>query len=244
MTVEIRLRRKGKVETIGGFPESSIPEIIRPKNELEGIDLTGYPVILVIAGRHGDDRAKSVHSKAPKTIVVYKYEWRNGWGEGVFLPEKFNPKKVRFYKTESQLEEDKKEEAIKFCGELRKDVLAIIPEVNVLFCIYANYSGVEINPKQEAFSFDWEVRASTVEKAISEVEKVRPIWNEWNERALETYLRVSGKANPGTGNIQIHPSPTRADKVGVKIGDEKWIIFEKKDDYWKEAGVSHCAPLK
>lgn len=240
--IEIKLRRKGEVIKVGGFPIGNIPESIRPKDELGGIDLTGYSVIFVSAGRHGGEKAKRIFVET-NAIVVYKYEWRNGWGEGVLLPEKFNSSRVVFYKTEKQKEEEKDEAEKEACKKLREAVMAAIPKVRVYLSIYSNWSGVKISPEQEVFSMDWGVSASSLEEAISKVAEARPLWDEWNTRAIEVYCRVSGKENPGIGNIEIIPSPTRENKVGVRIGDHRYMIFEKQENNsWKETGEAYHAP--
>ena len=74
---------------------------------------------------------------------------------------------------------------------------------------------------------------------------MRPLWKEWNERALEAFLRHSGRQNPGNGNIQICPSPINTKKVGVcyNHNDRKWVIFEKEEEgSWMETGTSSYGP--
>lgn len=240
--VEIKLRRKGEVIKVEGFPIEKISEAIRPKDGLKGIDLTGYSVIFVSAGRRGKEKAQRIFSET-NTIVVYKYEWYNGWGEGVFLPESFNPSRAVFYKTDEQKAKEKSEAEKMACEKLRDAVISAIPKVRVYLSTYSNWSGVKISPEQEVFSMDWGVSASNLEEAISKVAQTRSLWDEWNTRAIEAYCRVSGKENPGIGNIEIVPSPTRENKVGVRIEDRKWVIFEKQEDSsWKETGESCHAP--
>jgi len=241
--MEIKLRRKGEIVSVDGFPEHSIPETIRPTDGLEGIDLTAYSVIYAGFGRHGHDKAKELHGRAPGAIVVYKYEWRNGWGEGVLLPDRFNPSRVRFYKSAAQVKAEAEEAKKKAAESLRDEVTKAIPGVRVY--VGYNHEGVEVKPEQEAFSDSWGVYAKSLEEAQTGVEKMRPIWEEWNERALEAFLRHSGRENPGYGNIQIYPTPTHAKKVGVcyNHNDRKWVIFEKQEDgNWVETGTSSYGP--
>lgn len=238
--MEIKFRRKGEVKAIGGFPEESIPSEIRVPEGLEGIDLTGYPVIYATFGRHGHEKAKELHTRVPATIVVYKYQWSNGLGEGVLLPDGFNPSRVRFYRSAAQ-EKAEAEEAKKKASEaLREEVLRVIPRVSVSSNLDG---GVEVNPEQEAFS-DWGIYAKSLEEVRVGVEKMWPVWRSWNERALEAYLRLSGRQNPGHGNIQVYPSPLHARKtVGVCYGDRKWVIFEKQEEgVWAETGTSYGPP--
>ena len=129
--MEIKLRRKGEVVTVDGFPENSIPKAITPTEGLEGIDLTAYSVIYAGFGRHGGDKARELHSRAPGAIVVYKYEWRNGWGEGVLLPEPFNPSRVRFYKSATQVKAEAEEAKKKAAEALREEVSKAISDVRV-----------------------------------------------------------------------------------------------------------------
>lgn len=232
---EIKLRRKGEVVTVDGV---NVPEMITPPGGLEGVDLTNYSVIYATFGRGGREKAEKLHAKAPGIIVVYKYEWRNGWGEGVLLPDRFNPARVRFYKTaaqeEKELKEKEKQSAKELCELVHRDLKGVRVRVG--------YGGgsVLIMADQESFS-DWEVRATSLEEAKAGVEKMRPLWKEWNARALEAYLRHSGRPNPGNGNIQVFPSPTlQREKIGVcfDFNSRKWVVFEKQDGAWVETGVS------
>ena len=88
--MELKFRRKGEVHTEEGFDR--IPEDLVPPEGLEGIDLTGYPVIFGEYGRHGDERAQEAHNSAPNCIVTYRYGWRNSLTiHGIILPDHFNP---------------------------------------------------------------------------------------------------------------------------------------------------------
>lgn len=105
--VEIKFRRKGEV-VVENFEDRDVPESIKPAKG-NGVDLTAYSVIFASFGRHGDEKAKELHSRAPGAIVLYKYEWRNGWGGGVLLPERFNSSRVRFYSVAEAEQEREKE---------------------------------------------------------------------------------------------------------------------------------------
>lgn len=242
--MEIRLRRKGEVITVDGFPRDSLPKAIMPPEGLEGIDLTAYSVIYATFGQHGGDKARALHIRAPSAIVVYKYEWRSGWGEGVLLPEQFDPSRVRFYKSAAQVkaeaEEAKKKNAEALCEEVAKAIVGV--RVHVAY----NYGGVVVAPEQEVFAYDWAVCAKSLDEAKAKVEKMRPLWKEWNDRVLAIYAR-RGFQNPGNGNIQLvfrAPNPPYRPNERVGIGfyqkndrgcyEKGWIVLEKKDGEWVE----------
>ena len=242
--MELKLRRKGEFVLVDEFPRESVPKSMRafiPEN-LDGIDFTAYSVIYITGGRHVPDKAKKMAVEAPKVIIVYKYSWRNGWGEGIIIPEGFNPSQVRFYKTSAQAESEEKAKVRQGAKELQATVNESIQGVKAYGLTY-NEDGVEIMPIQEAFA-DWWVVAKTFVEAQEEVAKRMPLWKEWNVRAVEIYRRMAGQ-EPTEGSIQIYPSPTRVmgKRVGIRIRDGEWVIFEKRDDgAWEETGVSHSAP--
>ncbi|MFH0794288.1 MAG: hypothetical protein V2A74_09690 [bacterium] len=242
MEMEIKFRFKGEVRVVGGFSPNNIPTALAPTEGLEGIDLTCYSVIYVAFGRRGDEKARELQSRASGAIIVYKYEWRNGWGEGILLPDRFNPSRVRFYKTAEQEEAEAKEARKKANESLHEEVANAINGVRV----YLAHEGVEVYPEQESFCSGWGVYAKNLGEATAGVEKMRPLWEEWNRRALGAYLRLSGRPNPGNGNIQIFPSPaSSAKRVGVCFDHNarKWVIFEKQEDgSWTETVVSECGP--
>ena len=243
--MEIKLRRKGEVITVDGFPENSIPKAITPTEGLEGIDLTAYSVIYAGFGRHGGDKARELHSRAPGAIVVYKYEWRNGWGEGVLLPEPFNPSRVRFYKSATQVKAEAEEAKKKAAEALREEVSKAISDVRVY--VGYNHDGVEVSPEQETFADGWRIYAKSFDEAQTGIEKMRPLWKEWNDRVLEIFVR-RGFQNPGNGNIQLvfrGPNPPYRPNERVAIGfyqkndrgsyEKGWIVLEKTDGEWVES---------
>jgi len=146
--MELKFRKKGKIITLrfGGF----IPSEMNAPESMD-IDLTGYSVIHACFGKHGDKKAKELHDRASQTIVVYEYEWRNGWGEGIILPSPFDSRRVKFYKTEERKEREKKEE------ELSK-------MIDVLQNEFPQY---EFSPLRHWKMVDF--YASTVEEIINEV---------------------------------------------------------------------------
>mgnify|MGYP001565042384 CR=1 FL=1 len=235
--MEIKLRRKGEVITVDGFEFHNIPATITPAEGLDGIDLTAYSVIYASFGRQGHEKAKELRVRAPSTIIVYKYEWRNGWGCGIILPDCFNPSRVRFYKSTAQ-EKVEAEEAKRVVAEtLHKEVTENIPGVCVR--VGYNHDGVVITPEQETYA-DWCVCAKTFKEAEAGVEKMQPLWNEWNDRVLEIFSR-RGFQNPGNGNIQVVFRPNDQVAVGFyqKNGrgfyEKGWIDLEKKNGEWVES---------
>ncbi|RJQ30586.1 hypothetical protein C4572_03945 [Candidatus Parcubacteria bacterium] len=236
--IEIKLRKKGEVITVSGFPERSIPEIIRPTGDEFGVDLTAYAVIYAEFGRFGRDKAAELQGRAPSAIIVYKYEWHNGWGEGVLLPENFNLNQVRFYKTSAQKEEEEEDERSRAAEALRLGILGAIPNVHV-HMVHGHAGDVvkaEIGPRQEAFSLSegWHVYATSIAEAQASVEKKIGTWQEWNERAIKVFVRHSGRNHEG--GIEIRPSPTNSDNVEVccDYNTRKWVFLEKIDGNWVE----------
>lgn len=242
--MEIKFRRKGEVVTVC-FPKGSIPDAISPQDGFESIDLTAYPVIYAKFGRYGHRKAKELHDRAPQAFIVYELDWQNGFGEGVILPEQFNSNRVRFYKSAEQegaeVEKKRKEDA----ETLREEVMTAIPGVCVRAYSDDDYPVVFITLEQEVFA-NWSVRARSLEEALSGVEKMRPVWEEWNGRALEAFCRHSGKENPGNGNIELIPSPLGSRRVGVcyDFNKQKYVVFEQQEDgSWMETGTtSYGAP--
>lgn len=239
--MEIKFRQKGEVVIINGFRNDSIPESIRPTSSLKGIDLTAYSVIYARFGRGGRKKAEELHDRAPKTIVIYTANWSNGFGEGVLLPNQFDPSRVCFYKNEEQVRVEIEEGKKKAAKVLYEEVIKSIPKIRV--SLNLGYDGVEIKPDQEAFADHWSVRARSLEEAIVAVKKMQPVWEEWNKRALEAFLRHSKQKNPGNGNIMIYPSPMWGNKkVGVRYEENKYVVFEKRDGGWVETGTSLYGP--
>ncbi len=235
--MEIKIKRKGKIIKVDNFPESAVPAKIYPPDGFEGIDLTGYPIIF---SRIGQESAMKVH-KRTGVAVVYQFSRRNGWGEGVILPSNFNSGRTRFYKTDRQEKDDKARKMRIEAENLREEIKANIPEVKS--CINTRNGGVNIALKQETFS-DWEQLVFSLEEAKASVEKMKPVWEEWNNRALEIYKK-HGLKNPGNGNIQIFPSPINKRKTGIsfwKEGDDKWFLFKKEGNVWEEEGISDKPP--
>ncbi|QQS20999.1 MAG: hypothetical protein IPL87_00365 [Candidatus Moraniibacteriota bacterium] len=220
-----------------------MPEAILPKQGLEGIDLKGYTVIYAKFGRFGETEAKELHNKIPHAIIIYEFQWRNGFGEGVILPENFNPGRVRFYKSAEQEEADAEKKREEEVEVLRERVMATIPGVSIR-AYFDDDSVVLVTLEQEVFS-DWSVRAKSLQEAQEGVDRMRPIWEEWNTRGLEAFLRHSGKGNPGNGNIELIPSPLGSKRVGVcyDFGKQMYAVFEQQEDgSWKETGTVRGAP--
>ncbi len=239
--MEIKLRRKGEIIMVDGFSSSSIPVSMKPPAGLEGIDLTGYPVVYATFGRHGDQKASELAARCAGAIVVYKYEWRNGWGEGVLLPANFNPSRVRFYESAAQVKSSAEEAVKKQSFSLRETVDALGMRA------YArDDGGVEYGPKQEAYCSEWMETGYSLEEVLKGVEARRSMWQEWNDRALSMYTR-RGIENPGHGNIELifcHPKlPSRPyPKVFIgyykrepdRMSQRAWIALELRDGQWVE----------
>ncbi len=235
--MEIKMRRKGEVITKDGFEDRSVPTAIMPPDGLTGIDLTSYPVIFATFGRGGSEKAKALHAKAPGTIVVYKYEWRNGWGEGVLLPERFNSSRVRFYKSAKQALAEEKEANKKAMEVLRQEIATTIPDIIARI----PYSGatIEITPNQEVYccSSDWVAYATSLDEAKEKVAAMRPLWEEWNVRGLEVFRRHSKKENPGHGSIGLVFYSSNMVNINVDYNTQTWVTLEKQEDgNWIEDG--------
>jgi hypothetical protein len=119
--------------------------------------------------------------------------------------------------------------------ELSQEIISQIPGVKT--CLGYHNDCVVVSPDQEVFCLDWSVEAKDMKEAIDGVSAIMPLWKEWNERALEAYLRLSGKENPGHGNVQIYPSPINNTTVGVRYSDNpcRTVYFVKNTDgSWME----------
>ncbi len=236
--MEVKFRYKGEIVT-GEF--KNIPREISPPEGLRGIDLTGVRVFFVRGGKLGYKKAEGVFRANPGVVVAYSWEWRNGYGSGILLPTSFNLSRVKFYLTQEQLDEKKKEAAREAAENLMAEVEARIPNVKV--SLNFNRDGVQVGPLQEVFCLEWEAEAHSLEEAEKGVEQRVAMWREWNERGLEAWKKYNpGQKIPGRGNIQLTPSPRRG-RVGINVGwgAQRWVLFEKEGDGWVEKG-EHCYP--
>lgn len=86
---DIKFRKKGRVVTAENFV---LPEVLTPKGDERGVDLTRYSVFLV---RGREKFALEFRKKLDVDIVANIDKWT---GAKVFLKENFNPNKVSFYK--------------------------------------------------------------------------------------------------------------------------------------------------
>lgn len=100
--MEIRFRRKGEMSL--AYAEVP-PELVAPGGA-RGVDLTRYAVFYMRGGRGTRERA-AAFAVAQGLIVIYQYEYRSGYGDGVCLPDGFDPSRVEFYRPASQIEEER-----------------------------------------------------------------------------------------------------------------------------------------
>ncbi|MFH1910025.1 MAG: hypothetical protein ABIJ72_02465 [bacterium] len=176
--MKITYRRKGKVE--GAYIGwDGVPETIRGTGEYEGVDLTGYTVIST-----SSRRADQAHRDIPRAIIVF-VDVQNLNGGGVILPDGFNPRAVKFFKTADQIKEEAEKETKTafqaFAEEIERTIPGVVVRVN------DKGTGVEVTPAVEVHSIQWEwaVRPTTLGEAATLVAEKRPFWKEWNERALK-----------------------------------------------------------
>jgi hypothetical protein len=102
--MEIRFKQRGEVVILKGFPSNRLPKALVPKDEFDGIDLTGYSVISAdFVGRDADKQAKELHMRRRRVILVYRCQRENQYVEGVLVPNRFDSSKVRFYKSVENL---------------------------------------------------------------------------------------------------------------------------------------------
>lgn len=226
--MEVKFRKKGNVIT--HFVHDVPQEIVVPEG-FEGIDLTGYSVISIQGGKNvWKFYVPEARKNFPNSIVVYDFNYNNGFGSGINLPKNFSFDKLKFYKTAKQLKEENNKIKKQKMEELSQEILASIQGVRTSIWFDNNY--VVVTPVQEAYSSLWGVEAKSLEEAISKVSEIMPLWKEWNERALEVYIRFSGKKNPGIGNIAISPSPMKNNLVQVyySFSPFRSVYFEKQTD--------------
>lgn len=237
--IEIKFNFKGE-ETVAKFYQMQFPKSIEVQKGFkgnDGVDLTAYPVIYATFGRHGGDKAWELHLRTPECIIVYAYEWTCGSGEGVILPENFDPSKLSFFKSSDQMAEEaeREEERIAqiLCYEIKNEIRG------VRVSIARHRKAIEIGPaEQEVFCDDWATYASSVEEAKIEAEKMIPFWREWNERVLSVFQTL-GYEKPEKGNTQIVFTNSNNVKiiaypkvVGKYIG-KKVIYLEKREGNWE-----------
>jgi hypothetical protein len=231
--MEIKFRYKGKEKRVDGFREIDIPENIRPKGGYEGVDLTRYRVIYAHYGRGGEEKARTLAAtKEGLIVIVYTYEWRNGWGQGVLLPDFFNPEKVVFYKSTEQEEKSRKEEEFKKRQELAELVEREIPGTKAQPQWLTSGVEVCVFPVQQTWA-DWGVYASSLDEAKREVAGRRQLWEEWERRAVGVAI-AHGYTPCG---LQICPSPLQAgDTVQVCLDYNRgvWVKLRREGDVWKE----------
>lgn len=239
MEIELRFRRKGRVIQLDGFSLSCVPAAIRPPEQFRGIDLTKYPVIFFRTSHASYRReAKEIQDRAPSAIVAYIYSGATGFGEGILLPSGFDLARVLFFKSTQQLEEERCAAARQTSEALIAEVERTIPGVRAELSPFTGPGnrGVEIYPVQITHA-NWAVRADTLEEAHLGVAKMRPIWVEWEQRALSVRLRLGSS----TGCVSIHPSPTYSERVGLCVSEDQHVVFELQNGEWVETGISSRA---
>jgi len=241
--MEIKFRRKGETVCIP-FPYDKIPEGISVPEGFEGVDLTGYSVISVFGGKKVPARAEELHKQAPRAIVLWSYNWTNGFGDGIYLPENFDPRRVKFYRTQNQEEELRQQEKLAKLSDLAQEIEGAIPDVWVRVNDF-NHS-VEITPRQEAFNERWHVYwAHDVEEAREGVARMRPLWDEVNALALRVYERRGLKAEMGSVRVKLHgyqavEHPEKGvNKINVEFYDDKSSTYRlvtlcREESGWTE----------
>lgn len=242
---EVRFQFKGQVTCVSLGKE--LPCVLNDAAQgCDGVDLTSYPVIYVRGGRN-QKRAEEVAATTGQ-VVVYKFEWRQGWGEGVILPENFDPRRVKFYRTEAQELRQIQSSIPDQAAALKEAILKAVPGIKVsadrLVSPGQTKACVSISPDQESGSVYWYVMVHSVEEAEEAVRERVALWKEWNTRALEVFAR-HGLPNPGKGGIQLHPGATGREREGDEIGvrlkegleEKDWVILQLQEGDWVEVGT-------
>ncbi len=232
--MEIKLRRKGEVLTVEGFEIEDIPvEILEiMPEELEGIDLTAYPVIYTTPGRHGPEKAQALHERIPDVFCVYSYDWANGYGQGVILPDNFNRSRVRFYKSAKQV---KKEEDVAKKAQMQYLLEQIPRQVpNIIVNINQTTFSVSIRPDQEVYCWRWEKVVISVAEAKEFYDSSQATWSEWNQRILNAFAE-SGVAEVPKGWVELVFTGNPAEKAVATYKDKKVVfVFENQNGRWTE----------
>lgn len=249
---ELKFRRKGK-EEVFEMKEELVPKILTPKKGVEdqkGIDLTGYPVIFASYGKRGDQKALKLHEEIPHVIIIYQYEWYNGYGEGIFLPEKFNPYKVKFFKSQSQVvaeaRKEKKEIVRNICEEVEKllykewffnikeDVIEVYPRQEVSIDCYWWKAIIEI---RKGVGVD----IKKIERILRE--KV-PLWEKWNKKGVYLFKKYTGET-PQKGGISIYYRRKMSEdckprmELELDLNTGWWLVLEEKEGEWVEVETTH-----
>lgn len=120
--------------------------------------------------------------------------------------------------------------------QLRKNILHKYINVRV----YLGKDHLILSPDQEVYCLGWTVKATTLDQADHGIAKNTDMWKFWNELGLKAFHHRKIK-NPGSGNIQLHPTPN-ADtiRVGLSFWERNqryWIVLEKQNNTWVDVGT-------
>lgn len=222
--MQIKFRRKGEIISKDIY---SVPKEWKENSEgLEGVDLTGYPVVLKTFKKRGHEQALELQKEIPGVIIVYSYSWSNGFGDGVLFPENFNPKKIRFFKSDNQVRKEEEELEHRKMVALYNQVLENIPGVKVYG---GGFNGaVTICPEQIVWSQTWGVVARSLEEAKERVAKATPRWRSINEQVIARYKELTGK-DPEQG-IEFRKNPYNPNKyeLCVDYNSRHWEFLDLK----------------
>ena len=247
--MEIKFRMKNQVDIRGNFDEEKTRKSISFNLDHDGLDLTGYKVVYVQAGRGGYEKAHKTHQEIPDAIIIFQYDWHNGWGSGIILPENFDPSRVKSYMSGAKVLAAQAEQRELKLDQLAGKIIAEIPNVEVRTNDYGD--ALSIGPKQPVFS-KWNVSATTFEEAKAGIALKRPIWDEWNERALKIYHQQNLPV-PTNGNVDIvfrtklhneYAYISFYKKVQDSLFNQPWwFVLEKQPDgEWKLTGEVRHIP--
>jgi len=124
--VRVLFRYKGKNLEKDFLRKDNFPDFISFPPDKDGIDLTGYPVFWCRLGKGGREKAQRISLDNPRVIVIFQYSWRNGFGEGIIFPKKFNPCRIKFYESveekRRQNELARREELQRVCDRIELQV--------------------------------------------------------------------------------------------------------------------------
>jgi hypothetical protein len=221
--MKIKFRRKGEVISKDIY---HVPKEWKENPEgREGVDLTGYPVILKTFKKRGHEQALELQKEIPGVIIVYSYSWSNGFGDGVLFPENFNPKKVRFFKSDEQIRQEKEKEEHQRMVTLYNEVNENLPGVRVFG---GGFNGaVTICPEQIVWSQSWGVVARSLDEAKEKVAKATPQWKKINEQVIARYKQITGK-DP-ENEIEFRTNPYNSNKYEFSLDDgvkRHWEFIE------------------
>ena len=233
------------------FRDSVIPPELQPKSVLTGIDLTRYPVIFARLGRNWESRLENIRKQAPCVIIIYRQSTKTTMVErqGILLPKRFDPRRVRHYKGPGQEEAERKA-----ANEKRRE--ALVHRINQeIPGVIAKATSREVivvpnnNIRPDTSYLDWKISISpeTFERAQEMIQKKMPYWNKWTEVLHEDYKATAYTDPVAQGEIIVKTAWSNKYEcpvVGVHTNNDWWALLKEEEGAWKRYGVKRAMKVE